>query len=491
VVLCGVLTRQSTAQAIIRLRHVAMDSSGIWSFEIRTEQKSCHFANPPPTVERVSYLVVEAGVSENGLQAGAIRAFDREWRRVSLHRSFDTDASGGFSAPVVISQVQNYDSRTAFVSTRHHLVSVTPSSIAAYQAFFVQVQGEGVWCPDMHYYAEYFDNLDLAGSPVAVVCEPATPDVHWHSCCDGVPSAMAARGSTLFSVRWTSRIRTDEKGMNLFFASTTSSGSRIILDGATVLDKWEDCCSTFTSELITIGEGYHILAYEYRSAANLETTPTNSYAILALSTEGDKTSFGVANHTDELWNAVQFFTDTDPLYADIGWLTCETGASNMHGDLLQADFAHTSSDLTTAVYFGDGFDTVPIVFAGLLSIGSLPGHVRLVEASNLKISIATEYDTCNFVLDSDERMLSWVAIATSTGAWNSAVLQLSTNISDTAALLRIRELLSLPGDLQWHNGTDPCRDRWAGIECRTFGTEPPRVVVLDVRLITHPYSSAV
>jgi hypothetical protein len=30
------------------------------------------------------------------------------------------------------------------------------------------------------------------------------------------------------------------------------------VDGMTVLDQWEECCSTFISDLVTIGEGYHI-----------------------------------------------------------------------------------------------------------------------------------------------------------------------------------------------------------------------------------------
>jgi hypothetical protein len=48
-VFCGVLSRQSTAQAVVRLQNVQMNSGGAWSFEVRAEQESCHFAEPPPT----------------------------------------------------------------------------------------------------------------------------------------------------------------------------------------------------------------------------------------------------------------------------------------------------------------------------------------------------------------------------------------------------------------------------------------------------------
>jgi hypothetical protein len=173
-VFIGVLTRQSTAQAVVRLRSVAMDTTGAWSFKVRAEQKSCHFAQPPPIAERVSYLVVEGGVSEEGWQAGVIRARDREWNRILLlHRLDDPN-----TAPVVISHVQNYDSRATFVTTWHHLFPsplLTCVGTEPYQAFFVQVRGEGIWCPDTHYYAEYFDNLNLAGTPTTTQCEPTSP----------------------------------------------------------------------------------------------------------------------------------------------------------------------------------------------------------------------------------------------------------------------------------------------------------------------------
>jgi hypothetical protein len=480
VVFLGVLTRQSTAQAVVRLRNVAMDLGGTWSFDVRAEQKSCHFAKPPPTAERVSYLVVDAGVSEEGWQAGVIRARDREWHRVSLLHPFHPRVNGSVSTPVVISHVQNFDSRTEFVTTRHYLVPkpLVGGNTALYQAFFLQIQGEGVWCPDGHFYTEYFDNLELGGTPVAAVCEPTAPDWHWHACCEGVPSAMAARGSVLFSARWTSRLLMEKQKVRLSVSSTASSGSRIMLDGTTVLDKWEECCSTFTSDLIPISEGYHIVNFEYRSAANLDVSPTESYAVLTYFTEDDTPAFGITNHTDARSRAIG--SDTHSLHADVGWLGCVPGSSTISGRLMQAGFAQTTSGLTTVVDFGDQFTAAPLVLAGLVSTGTLSGHIRLLTASKAQLSLATEYDTCNFVVGAAERTISWIVMPTSVNVVNSAVSQRPTNASDVAALLRIRESLSLPDYLQWHNGSDPCHNRWAGIECRTFG-ETPRVVVVDVR----------
>jgi hypothetical protein len=491
----GVLTRQSTALAVVRLRGMAMDASGVWSFEVRAEQKSCHFADPPPTAERVSYLVVEAGVSVEGWQAGQIRVHNREWSRVSMLQPFDSDAAGKVSVPVVVSLVQNFDERALFVSTRHNLwpalSSVDASMNAPYQAFFIQVQGDGVWCPDGHYYAEYFDNLKLGGTPLAVLCETTIPDWQWHSCCSGVPPAMLTANSHtfIFSARWTSRIRvqTDEQESKVSFSTHASSGSRILLDGTTVVDKWEECCSKFDSDSITIDQGYHVLTYEYRSAASREAAPTDSYAVLALSLDSGMTGLKLINDTltlPQLYtqpNAIE--TDAAALHADVAWLAFMTGYGTMNGRSLHAGYATTTSDLTISVDFGHRFAVAPMVFAGLISTDSLSGHLRLLTASEGQFSLATEYDTCNFVVNAAETVISWIAIPSGHDKLNAAVVQHPTNSSDTGALLRIRELLSLPDYLQWHNGSDPCGDRWAGIECRARAGEDMRVVVLDVRVI--------
>ena len=67
-VFSGILSRQIATKAAIRLRNVVADAHGVWSFEIRAEQKLCHRAHTSSIAERVSYLVVEAGISMEGWQ---------------------------------------------------------------------------------------------------------------------------------------------------------------------------------------------------------------------------------------------------------------------------------------------------------------------------------------------------------------------------------------------------------------------------------------
>eukprot|EP01046_Picozoa_sp_COSAG06_P046149 COSAG06_NODE_6495_length_2909_cov_3.721708_2_plen_868_part_01 len=371
VVLCGVVTRDSTTEAVVRVRSVTINpQTGEWYFEISAEQKSCHSANPPPTSERVDFIVVEAGVSAEGWQAGLTRVHSADWHRVSFLQEVH-----GSGQQVVISQSQTYDNRTQFVSTRHFMPAPeeeepnfvvvdlemnwldaqhfcrthyhdvasihsatenalvgsllvdqglsggfiginnhnaegtfkwtdgSPADFVAWSrgepndwgngrayggsegigrfmsgtnlwndiaadtqdpvickahynathqqrhlAFFLKLQGEGIWCQDGQFFAEYFDNLDLSGTPHATQCEIDVPSWHWHSishegdAVPGVPPILVGTirnlAPELFSVRWTARMNMDQSD-EYVFSSRANKGSRIIIDSATILDSWE------------------------------------------------------------------------------------------------------------------------------------------------------------------------------------------------------------------------------------------------------------
>ena len=270
VVIAGVITRQSTTQAIVRLQNVEMDPGGSWSFEIRAEQKSCHFAMPPPSQEQASFLVLQAGISAEGFQAGIMRVHDVEWHRVS----FLPEVAG---PPVVVSQVQTYDNRTSFVSSRHKMGAdsdVNASGVRSL-AFFVQAQGEGVCTrTTISTPTEYFDSIDLSGAP----------SWNWHATSGGTPPSLLGKVRSLdpmlFSARWTTRLRVGESD-TFSFSSLANKGSRIVVDGVAVLSSWAECCSTFSTEPVPLSAGYHTVVYEYRSGLTTDYTSTDSYATLS------------------------------------------------------------------------------------------------------------------------------------------------------------------------------------------------------------------
>jgi hypothetical protein len=158
----------------------------------------------------------------------------------------------------------------------------------------------------------------------------------------------------------------------------------------------------------------------------------------------------------------------------------------VHGQQLEAGFAAAISSSTTRIKFGARFATAPIVFSTIFSTGRLIAHLRLLDASEEHFSIATEYDTCNFVVGADHHILAWIIMAAPTdiGTLESVVSQRLTRPQDVTALLSIRASLGLPDYLLWRNSSDPCIDRWAGVECRAGAGEEPRVVVLDVRVLS-------
>lgn len=543
VVLCGVVTRDSTTEAVVRVRNVVQDAtSGSRYFEVAAEQKSCHSANPPPTSERVDYIVVEAGVSTEGWHAGLTRVRDAQWHRISFLQEIDDNAH-----PVVISQVQTYDNRTQFVSTRHYFPPVPtphhwnfvgvdlemewpaareycrahyhdlasihsaaenalatavcettrnhfhsdaqshycyiglndertentfvwtdgsandflPVGMKPYDdfagaedwvvildrdmpqydyragdwndigpdngwrdfdlgdystgficerqppgletgnrteperrnlAFFLTLQGEGIWCQNDEYFAEYFDNLELSGTPLATQCEIDAPAWHWHSASlggDGVPPILVGKtrllAPQLFSARWTARVGFHLDG-ECVFSSHANQGSRVIVDDATVLDRFEEGGSTFSSEPVWLGVGVHTIVYEYRSGLVDDYTPTNSYAELSWTTRG--VTFGAVASGSNGTNATK---TADELYADVGWLVCSPGGGRLHATSFLSGLTCADASLVTTIGFGSAFSTTPRIFAAVVSDAHLSSHLRLTAASVEQAAIAVEY----------------------------------------------------------------------------------------------------
>lgn len=92
----------------------------------------------------------------------------------------------------------------------------------------------------------YFDNEELAGSPVASSCDSYPLDHHWDD--SGVPEMGGIADH--FSVRWTGSF--DFNGQYYSFTSTSDDGSRIRVNGASVLDRWSSSAATSTSEPIRL-----------------------------------------------------------------------------------------------------------------------------------------------------------------------------------------------------------------------------------------------
>lgn len=108
--------------------------------------------------------------------------------------------------------------------------------------------------------AEFFPNVNLGGTPTQVVCE-ATIDRQWGY--GGVPELQGQ--ADRFSVRWTGSFQfpSPTPTGSWEFQSTADDGSRVYVDGALVIDKWTDCCTTWTSDALDLDSTtQHQVVYE-------------------------------------------------------------------------------------------------------------------------------------------------------------------------------------------------------------------------------------
>ena len=469
VVFWSLLTRSSTTIAVVRIRHLQADVSGRWSFEISAEQKQCHHAVPPPLAERTSFLVVEAGVSSQGWQAGVVRVRDQSWHRVSFYRPFEP------SMPVVVlAQPQGHESRLSLVTAHLHISPLpSPQGMAPHFSAFLRLNGDGIWCPDGQYYSSYFRSLDLSGNALAV-CEPAVPQWHWHVCCGGVPPILndnIVEQPYLFSSRWSTRLMV-ERSAHIIFSSLASGGSRVILDNTIVLDAWDISDSTFSSEPVSVGMGrIHIVSFEYRSAFT-DAVPTDSYAVFSWT--GDEDSHSNTTSTSTM--------DPSDLYLDLGWWAFKAGTGALHGVRYEAGYIEPLEDRLFGIVFNSSFDAPPSIFAGYVSLNTvMGGNLRVVESDEERAVGSIEYDTCGTLTEVPSELVSWVAIGT-VGS-DVRVHERLTLASDVHALLAVASEAGLPPYLRWLPNSDPCRDRWSGVECRSAGGGQPRVVVVDIHQV--------
>jgi Tol biopolymer transport system component len=102
---------------------------------------------------------------------------------------------------------------------------------------------------------EYYDNVNLVGSPVLVRDDRAI-NFNW-----GYAAPAAELPIDNFSVRWTRKVYFPA-GIYQFFVRT-DDGVRVWLDGTSIIDQWRDAAGvTYTAEQ-TLTSGTHTLRIEY------------------------------------------------------------------------------------------------------------------------------------------------------------------------------------------------------------------------------------
>jgi len=102
---------------------------------------------------------------------------------------------------------------------------------------------------------EYYNNVNLSGSPVLVRYE-ANIDFNW-----GAGSPGGGVNADNFSVRWTAFI--NFAAGDYTFSVTTDDGARLWVDDQLLIDQWRDQSATTFSAVKSLSAGYHSLRLEY------------------------------------------------------------------------------------------------------------------------------------------------------------------------------------------------------------------------------------
>ena len=111
-------------------------------------------------------------------------------------------------------------------------------------------------CDPGMFLAEYFDGIDLAGSPAVTRCEPRPIEHDW-----GAGAPAAGVGPDDFSARWSGTF--DFAAGDHTFTAVSDDGVRLWLDGVLVIDAWQDQGPTRYTATRAVTAGQHAVRVEY------------------------------------------------------------------------------------------------------------------------------------------------------------------------------------------------------------------------------------
>jgi len=110
-------------------------------------------------------------------------------------------------------------------------------------------------CPTGQYLAEFFNNMNLSGSPTFTTC---TSTINYNWAAEGPGNGIGSDG---FSVRWTGRFPFSTGVYD--FTATADDGIRAWIDNTLIIDAWVDQAATTYQASLDISEGEYVVQIEY------------------------------------------------------------------------------------------------------------------------------------------------------------------------------------------------------------------------------------
>ena len=325
-------------------------------------------------------------------------------RDVALQRFTVVDAGNG--------AVALQTARGTFLSVAGSIVVESPG-IARLNVFDV---GSPSACGVDEFLAEFFSNVQLSQSPTAVLCESSI-DRQWGY--GGVPELQGQ--TDRFSVRWSGSFSFPAPSGTVGsweFQSTADDGSRLYVDNNLIIDKWSECCTTWTSEPQDLDSSTrHRIVYEMMESDGA------AFAILDWSFAGCGTDNFLVEYFDNVYLA------GTPVYVG-----CSTGS-----------IAQSWDERTGVPELGGRATNFAVRWTGMISYAE-SGSYQFTSQSD---------DGSRVYFDGDLVLDKW---AESGNTWRSSPVMVRSPQSSHSIIYEVVQYSGgASASLSWDKGTDHCQ----------------------------------
>lgn len=152
-----------------------------------------------------------------------------------------------------------------WINTGAHMISMEyyeHSGVAVAKLNWRPVPGNG------GFVGAYYDNQNLSGTPTQMRIDP-TVNFNWGH---GTPNYTIPADH--FSARWTKNVNINEDA-SYKFTVTVDDGVRLFIDGAPIIDHWQDQPPTQYSRILWLTRGTHNITMEYYENTGIATATLN------------------------------------------------------------------------------------------------------------------------------------------------------------------------------------------------------------------------
>ena len=251
-------------------------------------------------------------------------------------------------------------------------------------------------CSSGQFFAQYFSNITLSGTPTRTACE-AVINNDWGA---GGPAGMPVDN---FSVRWTGQF--NFAGGSATFTARADDGIRVFLDGALIIDGWKDQPATTYTAARTVTAGLHEVKVEYYekggdAVAQVSWTGGTGLAPTGTTLTPSSTTAGGAAFTLTV-DGTNFVAGTSVLWNGTSRATTFVSGTRVTAAIAAADVA-TAGSVPVSVKNPDGQTSNALTFTiNPATTGCPTGQYFAQYYSNITLSGTPTRTACETAVNYD------------------------------------------------------------------------------------------